>query len=72
MEREGLAMYAGALTLGLEGIVAKDSKSLYVEGPAVTWHWQKNQESGVQTAGESGVQAKAITSRLLEPSFMGL
>jgi bifunctional non-homologous end joining protein LigD len=41
LEREGLAMFAGALALGLEGIVAKDSRSLYVEGPAVTWHWQK-------------------------------
>jgi bifunctional non-homologous end joining protein LigD len=38
---EGLATYAGALALGLEGVVAKDSKSPYVEGPAVTWHWQK-------------------------------
>ena len=34
-------MYAGALVLGLEGIVAKDSKSPYVEGPRETWHWQK-------------------------------
>ena len=34
-------MFAGALALGLEGIVAKDSKSTYVEGPLVTWHWQK-------------------------------
>jgi len=33
MEREGLAMFAGAMALGLEGIVAKDSKSPYVEGP---------------------------------------
>jgi bifunctional non-homologous end joining protein LigD len=41
MEREGLAMYAGALALGLEGVVAKDSKSPYVEGPAVTQHWLK-------------------------------
>ena len=31
---EGLATYAGALALGLEGIVAKD-------GPKETWHWQK-------------------------------
>jgi len=38
---EGLATYAGALALGLEGIVAKDAKSPYVEGPALTWHWQK-------------------------------
>src|SRR5688572_14952011 len=36
---EGLATYAGALALGLEGIVGKDAKSVYVEGPAVTWHW---------------------------------
>src|SRR5262249_31400255 len=41
MEREGLAMYAGALALGLEGVVAKDSKSPNVEGPAVTHDWLK-------------------------------
>ena len=41
IEREGLAMFAGALALGLEGRVAKDRQSPYVEGPAVTWHWQK-------------------------------
>ena len=34
-------MFAGALALGLEGIVAKDSQSLYVEGLILTWHWQK-------------------------------
>jgi ATP-dependent DNA ligase len=34
-------MFAGALALGVEGIVAKDAKSPYVEGPRVTWHWQK-------------------------------
>ena len=38
---EGLAMYAGALALGLEGIVAKDPASSYIEGPNQTWHWQK-------------------------------
>jgi bifunctional non-homologous end joining protein LigD len=38
---EGLAMYAGALALGLEGIVAKDAKSPYSEGPRVTGHWLK-------------------------------
>ncbi len=38
---EGLNMFAGAMALGLEGVVAKDSKSPYVEGPALTWHWQK-------------------------------
>jgi bifunctional non-homologous end joining protein LigD len=41
MEHEGLAMFAGALALRLEGVVAKDSKSPYVEGPAVTQHWLK-------------------------------
>jgi hypothetical protein len=39
IETHGLGMYAGAL--GLEGIVAKDAKSPYVEGPVQTWHWQK-------------------------------
>jgi bifunctional non-homologous end joining protein LigD len=38
---EGLAVFAGALALGLEGIVAKDPTSPYVEGPTQTWHWQK-------------------------------
>jgi ATP-dependent DNA ligase len=41
IEKEGLAMFAGALALGLEGIVAKDAKSPYVEGLRTTWHWQK-------------------------------
>jgi bifunctional non-homologous end joining protein LigD len=41
IEGEGLAMFAGALALGLEGVVAKDAKSPYVEGPLTTWHWQK-------------------------------
>ena len=38
---DGVAMFAGALALGLEGIVAKDAKSPYIEGPIQTWHWQK-------------------------------
>ena len=38
---DGRAMFAGALGLGLEGIVAKDSTSQYIEGPIHTWHWQK-------------------------------
>jgi ATP-dependent DNA ligase len=41
IEKEGVAMFAGALALGLEGVVAKDVKSPYVEGPTQTWHWQK-------------------------------
>ena len=41
IEKEGLAMFAGALALGLEGIVAKEGKSPYVEGRHATWHWQK-------------------------------
>jgi bifunctional non-homologous end joining protein LigD len=41
VENDGLAMFAGALALRLEGNVAKDSQSPYVEGPRVTWHWQK-------------------------------
>jgi len=41
VETNGLAMFAGAMALGLEPVVAKDAKSPYVEGPLVTWHWQK-------------------------------
>ncbi|HEU0006764.1 MAG TPA: hypothetical protein VFS12_12305 [Terriglobia bacterium] len=36
-----MEMFAGALALGLESIVAKDAKSPYIEGPLLTWHWQK-------------------------------
>lgn len=38
---EGLATYVDALALGLEGVVAKDSKSPYVEGPRETSYWLK-------------------------------
>jgi ATP-dependent DNA ligase len=41
IEREGFAMFAGALALGLEGIVAKDAASPYVEGTRVTSYWLK-------------------------------
>ena len=41
MEREGLAMFAGALALGLEGIVAKHAASSYIEGPRERSHWLK-------------------------------
>jgi ATP-dependent DNA ligase len=41
VEREGLVMFAGALALGLEGIVAKDGTSPYVEGPRETSYWLK-------------------------------
>ena len=41
VEANGLGMFAGAMALGLEGVVAKDAKSPYIEGPLVTWHWQK-------------------------------
>src|SRR5262245_37160024 len=41
VENDGLAMFAGALALGLEGIVAKDAKSPYVEGPGENRFWLK-------------------------------
>ena len=41
IENDGLAMYAGALALGLEGIVAKEGNSPYIEGPQETGCWQK-------------------------------
>ena len=34
-------MFAGALALGLEGIVAKHALSPYVEGPRDTPYWLK-------------------------------
>jgi len=34
-------MFAGALALCLEGIVAKDAASLYIEGPRLTGHCLK-------------------------------
>src|SRR5262245_60968597 len=48
VENDGLAMFAGALALGLEGVVAKDAKSPYVEGPAVTSHWLKIKNKNFQ------------------------
>src|SRR5687767_1015319 len=41
IETHGLHLFAGALALGLEGIIAKDPTSPYVEGPRETWHWEK-------------------------------
>jgi bifunctional non-homologous end joining protein LigD len=41
VELRGREMFAGALALGLEGVVAKDGKSPYIEGPRETWHWLK-------------------------------
>jgi len=36
---EGLAMFAGALAMGLESIVTKDWKSLHVEGSLLGILW---------------------------------
>ena len=55
IEKDGVAMFAGAMALGLEGIVAKDAKSPYVEGPAVTGHWQKIKNSDYNDRGKSTV-----------------
>lgn len=41
IQNDGIAMFAAALALRVEGTVAKDAKSPYVEGPLQTWHWQK-------------------------------
>ena len=48
MEREGLAMFAGALALALESIVAKDAASPDVEGPKETSHWLKIKDKNYQ------------------------
>jgi len=52
IEHEGLGMFAGALALGLEGIVAQDSKSPYVEGPRETWALAEDQEQGLPAEGK--------------------
>jgi len=52
IEKDGVAMFAGAMALGLEGIVAKDAKSPYVEGSADR-ALAKNQKLRLQTTGES-------------------
>lgn len=59
IEGQGLAMYAGALALGLEGIVAKDAKSLYVEGPRETWHWQKIKHKDYKRQGKVEFKPKS-------------
>jgi len=45
VESAGLAMFAGALALGLEGVVAKDGQSPYIEGPAENRFWLKIKNS---------------------------
>ena len=43
------------MALVLEDVVAKDAKSPYVEGPLVTWHWQKIKDKELPAAGENRV-----------------
>jgi len=61
IEREGLAMFAGPLALGVEGIVAKDAKSPYIEGPRVSWHWQKIKNKGSQRQGKIEFHRRKVT-----------
>ena len=61
LERDELAMFTGALALGLEGIVAKDAKSPYVEGPRVTWHWRKIKNKGYQRQEKIEFHPRKIT-----------
>jgi len=41
-----------AVQLAQEGIVAKDGKSPYVEGPLMTWHWQKIKDKNYHRQGK--------------------
>ena len=47
VENDGLHLVAGALALGLEGIIARDKNSPYIEGPTETWHWQKSKTNNI-------------------------
>ena len=58
---EGLAMFAGALALGLEGVVAKDAKSPYLEGPRPTGHWLKIKSKDYQRQGKIEFHPRKIT-----------
>jgi bifunctional non-homologous end joining protein LigD len=66
VENDGLHLSAGALALGLEGIIAKDKNSPYIEGPSETWHWQKNQKRN--TSGKKRSNSDN-DRRLLRPFF---
>jgi bifunctional non-homologous end joining protein LigD len=48
MQGEGLAMFARALALGLEGVVAKDANSPYVRRPDAHMALAEGEESGYQ------------------------
>jgi bifunctional non-homologous end joining protein LigD len=61
IEHEGLSMFAGAVALGLEGVVAKDSKSPYVEGPVVPWHWQKIKNRDYNRRGKIELHPRKVT-----------
>jgi bifunctional non-homologous end joining protein LigD len=41
VEERGLHVFAYVLVVGLEGIVAKDGNSPYIEGPQMTRYWLK-------------------------------
>lgn len=69
---DGIAMFAGALTLGLEGIVAKDAKSPDVEGPRVTWHWQKIKNRNNKQQGKVEFGATWTALRFLQDLLRSL
>jgi hypothetical protein len=45
-------MFAGALALGLEGVVAKDAKSPYLEGPRPNRSLAEDQVEGLSAPGK--------------------
>jgi bifunctional non-homologous end joining protein LigD len=48
----GTAIFEAAVKLGMEGIVAKDPNSPYIQGPRDTWHWQKIKNKEYQRQGK--------------------
>ena len=59
-------MFAGALALGLEGVVAKDAKSPYVEGPAENRFWLKIKNKGFLAQRAGGVSTRQPITLNLE------
>ena len=58
--------------MGLEGIVAKDAKSPDVEGPRVTWHWQKIKNRNNKQQGKVEFGATWTALRFLQDLLRSL
>jgi len=58
-EGTGRGMFGWVLGMKMEGLVAKDANSPYVEGPRETWHWQKVMNKHYKRQGKVSLGVKS-------------